>query len=304
MAKSLKVLIAEDNPLDAELLVLELRRAGYELQWQRVDTEAAYLTALAGEPDLVLSDYEMPQFNGLRVLELLKQSGLEIPLIIVSGTIGEDTAVAAMKFGAADYLLKDRLIRLGPAVGRALEESRLRQGRKKDELALRASENRYHGTLDNMLEGCQIIGQDWRYIYLNEIAAWHGQRNKNELLGKTLAECYPNIINSKVYDVFQRCMIERKGARVENEFVYEDGKKAWFELSIQPVPEGIFILSLDITERKRAGDKIREQLDELLRWQDVMLDREDRVQALKAEVNELLAQDKLPPRYVDPAPPR
>jgi DNA-binding NtrC family response regulator len=125
MPQPLKVLIAEDNPADAELLVRELRRAGFEPDWKRVDTEEEYLAHLHDGLDLVLSDYQMPEFSGLRALGLLKQRGLEVPFIIVSGTIGEETAVAAMKEGAVDYLIKDRLARLGPAVSQALESRRL-----------------------------------------------------------------------------------------------------------------------------------------------------------------------------------
>ena len=123
MAQSLKVLIAEDNPADAQLLVRELSRAGFAPEWQRVDTEDAHLEQLQGGLDLVLSDYQMPQFTGLRALELLKERGLEVPFILVSGTIGEEIAVTAMKNGATDYLLKDRLGRLGSAVTHALAES-------------------------------------------------------------------------------------------------------------------------------------------------------------------------------------
>jgi signal transduction histidine kinase len=140
MPQPLKVLIAEDNPSDAELVVRELRRAGFEPEWQRVDTEAAFLERLNDGLDLVLSDYDMPQFGGLRALELLKQSGLEVPFIIVSGTIGEETAVAAMKHGAADYLLKDRLARLGPAVSQALESNRLHAERCNLEEQLRQAQ--------------------------------------------------------------------------------------------------------------------------------------------------------------------
>src|SRR5476651_1582869 len=107
MEKPLKVLIVEDNPDDAELVLLELRSAGFEPDWLRVDTEAAFLEHLNGGLDLVLSDFQMPQFNGLRALELLQQSGFEVPFILLSGTIGEDIAVTAMKHGATDYLLKD-----------------------------------------------------------------------------------------------------------------------------------------------------------------------------------------------------
>jgi CheY-like chemotaxis protein len=105
MPLPLKILLVEDNPLDAELVLHELQEAGFAPDWHQVQTEAAFLERLSGEFDLVLSDYSMPAFNGLRALELVKQSGLDVPFILVSGTIGEDIAVAAMKNGAVDYLL-------------------------------------------------------------------------------------------------------------------------------------------------------------------------------------------------------
>jgi len=123
MPDKIQILIVEDNPADADLVVRELRRAEFDFDWQRVDTEAEYLAALKPNLHLILSDYQMPQFSGLRALELLKQQpALDIPFIIVSGTIGEDVAVVAMQQGAADYLLKDRIARLGPSVRRALHE--------------------------------------------------------------------------------------------------------------------------------------------------------------------------------------
>jgi signal transduction histidine kinase len=132
MPHKIQLLIVEDNPGDAELLVRELRRSEFDFDWQRVDTETGYLARLNPGIHLILSDYEMPQFNGLRALELLKQQPkLDIPFIIVSGTIGEEMAVTAMQQGAADYLLKDRLVRLGPAVRRALQEVEARAERKR-----------------------------------------------------------------------------------------------------------------------------------------------------------------------------
>ncbi len=130
MPSPLQVLIVEDNPADAELLLRELRRAGLEFQWERVDTEAAYRERLHAGLDLILSDYKLPQFDGLRALELLKERKLDVPFIIVSGSIGEDIAVAAMKRGAADYLLKDRLARLGLAVNHALAQRLIRRERQ------------------------------------------------------------------------------------------------------------------------------------------------------------------------------
>jgi signal transduction histidine kinase len=149
MPQPLKVLMAEDNFDDAGLVLLALQQAGFEPECHRVDTEAEYLERLHGGLDLVLSDYEMPQFSGLRALELLKRSGLEVPFILVSGTIGEDTAVAAMKLGAADYLLKDRLARLGAAVTHALTESRSRRERRqKDEELVHSREEVEQGYED------------------------------------------------------------------------------------------------------------------------------------------------------------
>jgi DNA-binding NtrC family response regulator len=113
-------------------LVRELRRTGFDFDWQRVDTEAAYLPILNSGLHLILSNFEMPEFNGLRALELLKdEPTLDISFIIVSGTIGEEMAVAIMRKGAADYLLEDRITCLAPAVRRALQEVSERSERKR-----------------------------------------------------------------------------------------------------------------------------------------------------------------------------
>jgi len=113
-------------------MVAELRRAGFDFDWQLVDTEPAYLAKLNPDLDLILCDYGMPQFNGFRALELLKkQKELDIPFILVSGTLGEETAVMAMQYGATDYLLKDRIARLGPAVVRALQQVGERREKKR-----------------------------------------------------------------------------------------------------------------------------------------------------------------------------
>jgi len=138
MSIPLRVLILEDRLFDAELSVLELRTSGFEPDWQRVETESDYLAHLDPALDLILADYSLPQFNGLRALRLLQARGLDIPFILVSGTIGEDFAVECIKQGANDYLLKDRLTRLGSAVKSALEQKCLRDERKRAEADLAA----------------------------------------------------------------------------------------------------------------------------------------------------------------------
>src|SRR4051794_35824978 len=108
MPEGIRVLIIEDDPADADLMVLALQRAGFAPDWDRVETESDYLSRLQPPPDIILSDSSLPGFDGLRALELLQQGGLDIPFILVSGRVGEDLAVDAMKKGASDYLLKDR----------------------------------------------------------------------------------------------------------------------------------------------------------------------------------------------------
>jgi len=140
MSLPLRLLLVEDSEDDAVLLLRELRRGNYELTFERVDVPAAMLAALNRERwDLVICDYCMPHFSAPAALELLKETGLDLPFIIVSGTIGEDTAVAAMKAGAHDYIIKGNLARLIPAVERELREAEIRLARKCAEEQLKAS---------------------------------------------------------------------------------------------------------------------------------------------------------------------
>jgi PAS domain S-box-containing protein len=128
--------------------------------------------------------------------------------------------------------------------------------RKEAENKLITSEERLRHTLDNMLEGVQIIGFDWRYIYVNDSMAKHGKYTKEELVGTTVMERYPGIEQTSIYEIYLRCFNERMSFQLENEFIYPDKTIAWFDLSFRPVPEGIFILSVDITDRKKAEENL------------------------------------------------
>jgi two-component system, cell cycle sensor histidine kinase and response regulator CckA len=160
MPLPLHVLLVEDDPNDADLILRELKRSGLEVIHLRVATEDAFLESLHGNLDLILSDYAMPEFDGVRALELLNRSRLEIPFIIVSGTIGEDVAVEMIKYGAADYVSKDRLGRLGTAVQHAFEQKQLRQQREQAEEALRASEERFRQFAESVNEVLWITSAD------------------------------------------------------------------------------------------------------------------------------------------------
>ena len=133
----LNLLVLEDNPDDAELAVRKLEQEGFSVRWRRVDTEEAFRKELGEKPELILADYRLPSFDARAALQIQQQLAPEIPLVIVSGTIGEEVAVECMKSGATDYVLKDRLSRLGPVVKRALEEAEIYQERKRAEETLR-----------------------------------------------------------------------------------------------------------------------------------------------------------------------
>ena len=131
MTEPLRVLIVEDSEDDAELLIRELRRGDYSVDFERVQTEPEMRAALEKKGwDVVLADYRLPQFGAMAALELLKQRGIDLPFIVVSGTIGEETAVGALKAGAHDFLVKDRLARLLPAIRRERAEAMIRRERK------------------------------------------------------------------------------------------------------------------------------------------------------------------------------
>ena len=131
--------------------------------------------------------------------------------------------------------------------------------------ALRESEEKYRRTLDSMLEGCQVVGFDWRYLYLNQTAEKHNRRPNAELLGREMTECWPGIAGTRVFALEKSCMEQRVTHQLDNPFTFPDGSTGWFRLIIQPLAEGIAIFSEDITERKLAEErtlKLNEELEQ------------------------------------------
>lgn len=125
------------------------------------------------------------------------------------------------------------------------------------------SEKRYRTTLDNMMEGVQIIGFDWKYIYVNDALTRQSTYTKEQMIGHTVMELYPGVEDTPIFDNCLRCMKDRVSIQCENQMVFPDKTVEWFDQSFQPVPEGIFILSVNITERKKAEEKLKEQTAQL-----------------------------------------
>jgi PAS domain S-box-containing protein len=198
--------------------------------------------ALEIRPDLIVSDVMMPRLSGDQMTEALRRHREmdNVPIVLLTAKADDELQVKLLKEGVQDYIYKPFSVEeLRARVAGRISE------RKRTEEAIHASEDRYRNALDNMLEGCQIIGFDWRYLYLNGVADKHNRRPKEELLGKKYMEMWPGIESTEVFVVIRRCMEERVPQSMENEFTFPDGSQGWFELRIYPVPEGIVIFSMD-----------------------------------------------------------
>jgi PAS domain S-box-containing protein len=254
MSKPLNILLVEDSEDDALLLLRELRRAGYEPVSERVDTAPAMAAALeARQWDIVISDYLMPKFGGLAALEVLKASGLDLPFIIVSGNIGEDIAVAAMKAGAHDYIIKGNLTRLIPAVERELREAENRQDRERAEDQLRHSRQKLFVTLENMNEGFFTLDNEWRFTFVNAEASKVLKKSRPELLGRIIWEVSPGAVGTIFEDQYRKAARERVPVKFE---ALSPLINIWVEVRAHPSEDGLAVYFHDITERKSAEERI------------------------------------------------
>ena len=257
----LRLLIVEDSPDDAEILMWELRRGGFELQWCRVDTADEMLAALERQEwDIVVADYVMPRFSGLAALDLLKEKGFDIPFIIVSGRVGEDIAVDAMRAGASDYLLKGHLTRLVPVITRELVESRVRRERKKAERELYLLKK----AIENLPLGLTITDLDRRIIYTNPAeAAMHGY-TPDELIGQSVRMLAPlgRWQDFSLHELSRQSILSRESVNLRR-----DGSTFSAHIISNVVTEGadmqpVAMISTceDITERKNMEIALRRQM--------------------------------------------
>jgi DNA-binding NtrC family response regulator len=191
MGIELKVLVVEDSEEDTTLLLRQLRKGGYDPVCRRVETHNEMAEALNEyEWDIIFSDYNLPGFGGLQALELSRQQGLDIPFIVVSGAIGEETAVEMMRAGANDYLMKDNLTRLEPAVTRELNDVKIRQERNQAAADLRESEEKYRSIFSNDYFALCVLSVDtFKFTDVNEgFCKLYGYSRDAFLSGMTLRQ--------------------------------------------------------------------------------------------------------------------
>jgi len=291
MSKPIRILIVEDSEDDALLLLRELRRSGYEPVSGRVETPEAMREALGKHQwDVIISDYVLPKFSGLAALALLRESGLDLPFIIVSGNIGEDIAVEAMKSGAHDYIIKGNLARLVPAVERELREAKVRRERKQAEGLLVQSRQQLFATLENINEGFFTLDGEWRFTYVNTETTKLWNKSREELLGRTLWEVVPQAVGGIFEEQYRRAVRERVPVRFETLSPMLD---SWVEARAYPSEDGLTVYFHDITERKLIEDNLSKlnRLYSLLSQVNEAIVRIHDSQALFGEVCRIAVQN-------------
>ncbi|VVB51559.1 Methyl sulfide methyltransferase-associated sensor [uncultured archaeon] len=265
MKNELRILILEDDKADAELIEHELRKANIIFRSQRVQTRDAFRKKLFDfEPDLILADYTLPAFDGSSALRMVKEKNPDVPFIFVSGTIGEDFAIESLKSGATDYVLKDRLSRLVPAVDRALSEAKEKIEYRKARKALEESELRFRSVVESANDA--IILTDGK----NDIISWNNGAAtifgylEEEVLGKSLQHIMPwQDENEK--KMLYSALSDKSGIigkTIETYGLRKDDSKIPLEISIATWNTGdqtfYSVIMRDITERKKAEDLLKE----------------------------------------------
>jgi diguanylate cyclase (GGDEF)-like protein/PAS domain S-box-containing protein len=264
--KTLRILIVEDAPPDAELCQRELKRAGLEFSALRVDNREEFERALREYlPDLILSDFSMPNaFDGLTALDLARAHSAEVPFVFVSGTIGEDRAVEAMRRGATDYVLKDRLGRLGPVVRRALEEVEVRRQRRRIERELRESQERFRALLEAAPDGIALVNGDGVFVLVNaEMERLFGY-TKEDLLGKPVESLVPEAQRAGHIgyrsEYLARPRTRRMASSSDLQGLRKDGSMIPVEISLSPIVLGdaihVICVIRDVTERRVQEERI------------------------------------------------
>jgi two-component system, cell cycle sensor histidine kinase and response regulator CckA len=283
VTESLYVLLVEDSPTDARLIVLELQQTGRTIEFERVQTREGMRAALGRRSwDLVISDWSMPQFSAPAALATLREAGLDLPFIIVSGTIGEGTAVEAMRAGAHDYVLKDNLGRLTPAVERELRDSKERAARRRAEEALRQSEARFRTLADSGIIGITIADVQGNILEANDAYLRMLGYSREDLLRGALR--WLELTPPEFRHLGDRAkeQLEATGAATpwETEALRKDGTRV-------PILVGVAMLeypqciafTADLTERKRA-EAGRKHAEDALHQSEEQLRQAQKMEAI------------------------
>ena len=272
MGKSMRLLIIEDSENDALLLLRELRKGGYQPEYKRVDTEIAMIEALEKDKwDIIISDYSMPQFNGIAALKISQKYKPDLPFIIVSGTIGEDVAVEAMKAGAHDYLMKGNLERLTPAIERELHDARIRREHKLSLIKLRQTEWIVESSHDMMA----LLNKDFVYLYANDAYLKAFGKTRDQLLGQSVPDVFGEVVfKTTIKPHADRCF-EGKKARYQEWFDFPTLGHRYLDVAYTQyigetnVVNEFVVIARDITEFKQTQEALLESEKRLIKAQHI-----------------------------------
>ena len=250
--RKLRILLLEDSPADTELIEAELKKNDLKYSLRRVMTKNAFTNEIRSfDPDIILSDYKLPSFDGYSALLLAKKEVPHIPFVLVTGAVGDETAVECIKAGAEDYVLKDHLHRLVPAMKSAL-------GKYKTQQSLEASQSQVSNILESITDGFVAFDAQMNYTYVNNRGGEMLGRKPEDLIGKNYWKEYPEAEGTPFANAYVRALKEQTPIQIED---YYEPFDRWFENRIYPSKDGLTIFFTEITERKKAEEEIRRERD-------------------------------------------
>ena len=267
MKKTINILVIEDNEDDAILEIDELVSGGFDIYYERIETAEAMREALMHKTwDCIISDYSMPKFSGLDALAKFKETGIDIPFILVSGTMGEETAVAAMKAGAHDYIMKNNLKRLVPAFERELREAEVRNQKRMAEEATRFERMLLRTLIDNLPDIIYIKDTECRKIVANKAdIEFMGFKSEAEIIGKTDLEIFSEDNGNRSYEDDRSIMKTGQPVINREEFFFDTkGKQHWVLTTKIPIYNeqrqisGLVGMVHNITDRKETELALKE----------------------------------------------
>jgi len=268
MEESSRVLIVEDLPTDAELTEREVRKVLGSCQFQRVETRDGFVAALAHfQPTLIVSDFKLPSFDGLSALKIAVERCADVPFIIVTGSMNEDTAVECMKAGAWDYVIKEHLKRLGSAVLGVLEKKRVRLQQREAEQALRESEEKFRAIFEDNSSAMAIIERDTTISMVNKQYIKISKYEEKNVIGMSWTRQIPPADLARMQEYNRKRLTDPASApdQYEFRFIRSNGeiRDCYMSVSVIPTSQKIIASFVDITDSKRAAtehEKLQEQL--------------------------------------------
>ncbi len=296
MKEAIKILFIEDVPADAELIWREISKDKIIFEKMLVETKKDFVSAIKSfNPDLIISDYSLPQFDGMEALILKNELAPHIPFILVTGSINEEIAVECMKSGADDYVIKQNLSRLGPSIEAAIAKKKVLHEKEMAEKTLRESEEKLRSIFRVAPVGIGLI-KDRIFVDVNRLLCEMTGFSAEELIGHSADLLYPTKEDFDFVGYEKYRQIEERGTgMVETRWKKRDERIIDIILSSTPIfpddlSHGIIFTALDITTRKQAEEALKQKIDELERFNNLTVDRELRMIELKKEVNDLLKQ--------------